>query len=276
MSDPATDERDDDTAVRASILVEAAPERAFEVFTTGIDTWWPPEHHILEAPLAEMVFEPHVGGHIIDRGVDGSECRWARVLAYEPPARFVISWDIDLDWQLEHDPTRTSEIEVVFVEERPGLTRVLLEHRHLDRHGDGWEAMGAAVGSPDGWPGGLNAFAARVGAHESAQRGFLFKLTPPRPDFPHTMSEAERVTMLDHVTYWRGLADAGHVLAFGPVDDPTGSYGIGIVLAETMAAAESLRDADPAIRSPHGFHTEIHPILQLVTPHDSYPNVGDQ
>ena len=83
-----------DTSVRASVEVAAPIERAFEVFTKDIGSWWDPTHHILEAELAEMVFEPRVGGHLYDRGVDGSECRWARVLAYEPPTRLVISWDV--------------------------------------------------------------------------------------------------------------------------------------------------------------------------------------
>ena len=74
------------TSVRTSLVVAAPIERAFTVFTEGMATWWPPEHHILQTELAEMVFEPRVGGNIYDRGVDGSECRWARVLAYEPPA----------------------------------------------------------------------------------------------------------------------------------------------------------------------------------------------
>jgi len=83
-----------ETTVQTSVVVAAPVERAFSVFTDGIATWWHPDHHILEAELAEMVFEPRVGGHIVDRGVDGSECRWARVLAYEPPARVAFSWDI--------------------------------------------------------------------------------------------------------------------------------------------------------------------------------------
>jgi uncharacterized protein YndB with AHSA1/START domain len=96
-----------------------------------------------------MVFEPYVGGNIIDRGTDGSECRWARILAYDPPGRVCFSWDINLQWQLETDPARTSEVEITFTELSPGRTRVVLTHRHLDRHGDGWEDMRNAVGS--GW-----------------------------------------------------------------------------------------------------------------------------
>jgi uncharacterized protein YndB with AHSA1/START domain len=150
------------TSVERSVVVDAPAERAFTVFTEGIGSWWTPEHHILPGELAEMVFEPRVGGHVIDRGVDGSECRWARVLVYEPPARVVISWDINVQWQLESDPDRTSEIEVRFVPEGPAPTRVELEHRHLDRHGEGWEQMRDAVGSPDGWNVGLARLAARL------------------------------------------------------------------------------------------------------------------
>ncbi len=155
------------TAVRSSIVVEVPIDRAFAVFTREIGSWWPPEHHILEGELAEMVFEPRVGGHVYDRGVDGSECRWARVLAFEPPHRIVISWDISLQWQVESDPTRASEVEVRFASEAPGRTRVELEHRKLHHHGEGWEQMRDAVGSPDGWDAGLAAFATRLATTSS-------------------------------------------------------------------------------------------------------------
>ena len=100
-----------------TIVVDAPVDRAFSVFTDDIGSWWPPEHHILRAPLAAMVFEPKVGGHVYDVGTDGSECRWARVLAYEPPSRIVFSWDISLQWQVETDPAKASEVEVRFVAE---------------------------------------------------------------------------------------------------------------------------------------------------------------
>jgi uncharacterized protein YndB with AHSA1/START domain len=151
-----------DTAVRTSIVVEAPVERAFDVFTQQMPSWWHPDHHILRGELAEMVFEPRVGGGIYDRGVDGSECRWARVLAYEPPSRVVFSWDIDLEWKIETDRDKTSEVEVRFRAEGPERTRVELEHRNLDRHGAGWERMRDAVGSPGGWGTGLQRFASAV------------------------------------------------------------------------------------------------------------------
>lgn len=152
------------TSVRATTMVDAPIERAFRVFTAGIGTWWAPDHHILEGELAEMVFEPRVGGNIYDRAVDGTECRWARVLAYDPPARVVFSWDISSQWQVETDHSKTSEVEVTFVADGPARTRVTLEHRHLDRHGDGWEAHRDAVGASDGWQKGLEGFAAVAAA----------------------------------------------------------------------------------------------------------------
>jgi uncharacterized protein YndB with AHSA1/START domain len=151
-----------DAAVQTAITVDAPIERAFTVFTDGIGSGWTPEHHILQAPLAEMVFEPHVGGHIYDRGTDGSACRWARVLAYEPPNRIVFSWDISLQWQLESDPDKTSEVEVRFVAESPTRTRVELEHWNLHHHGQGWQKMRDAIGATDGWDLGLRRYAERL------------------------------------------------------------------------------------------------------------------
>jgi uncharacterized protein YndB with AHSA1/START domain len=137
--------------VRTSTTVQAPVEHAFKVFTEGIGSWWDPNHHILQAELQEMVFERYVGGNIYDRGVDGSESRWARVLAYEPPNRLVFSWDINLSWQIETDPAKTSEVEVRFTAQGPDTTLIELEHRNIDRHGDGWEQMRDAVGSQGGW-----------------------------------------------------------------------------------------------------------------------------
>jgi len=152
------------TSVRAQVVVEAPIERAFQVFTEGIGSWFPPEYNILAVAIAERVFEPRVGGHVYDRGIDGSECHWARVLAYEPPKRVVISWDISPQWQIETDPQKTSEVEVKFISEAPERTRVELEHRHLERHGEGWQQTRDAVGSEGGWPGCLRKFAERLAA----------------------------------------------------------------------------------------------------------------
>jgi uncharacterized protein YndB with AHSA1/START domain len=147
------------TSVRADVVVDVPVGRAFEVFTQEMPSWWHPDHHLIEAELAEMVVEPRVGGHIYDRGIDGSECRWAMVLAYERPNLIVFSWNISPEWRIESDPAKASEVEVRFTPEGPGRTRVELEHRNLDRHGPGWEGMRDAVGSPNGWPDGLVRYA---------------------------------------------------------------------------------------------------------------------
>jgi uncharacterized protein YndB with AHSA1/START domain len=151
-----------DTSVRTSIVVEAPIDRAFSVFTEGFGTFKPPEHNMLGVEIAETVFELHEGGHVYDRGVDGAECHWARVLAYEPPNRVVISWDISPQWQIETDLEKTSEVEVQFISEAPERTRLELEHRNLDRHGDGWEQERDGVGGEGGWPLYLQRFAERL------------------------------------------------------------------------------------------------------------------
>ncbi len=138
--------------VRTQIVVDTPIEQAFSAFTERFGDFKPREHTILDAELAETVFEPRVGGHIVDRSVDGTECRWARVLVYDPPNRVVFSWDLDPRWQLESDPAKTSEVEVSFIAEDAGRTRVELEHRHLDRHGEGWQAVSEGVGADGGWP----------------------------------------------------------------------------------------------------------------------------
>ncbi|MFL6600876.1 MAG: SRPBCC family protein [Steroidobacteraceae bacterium] len=140
------------TSVKRSIVVEAAIERAFEVFTKKFGSFKPAEHNILAVKIAETVFEPRVGGYLYDRGVDGSECRWARVLAYEPPHRVLLSWNISPRWQIETDPEKVSEWEVRFTAETPQRTRVEIEHRKLERHGEGWQVVRDGVSGDQGWP----------------------------------------------------------------------------------------------------------------------------
>ncbi len=142
----------EETVVRKEIVVEAPVERAFGAFTEEFDAVKPREHNMLAVEIAETVLEPRVGGRIYDRGVDGSECQWARVLAIEPPHRIVFSWDIDPHWQIETDPERSSEVEVRFLADGPDRTRVQLEHRNLERHGEDWPGLRGALESEGGWP----------------------------------------------------------------------------------------------------------------------------
>jgi uncharacterized protein YndB with AHSA1/START domain len=149
-----------EAVVRRTIVVDTPIEKAFAVFTERFGDFKPPEHNMLRVPTAETVFEPRVGGHIYDRGTDGSECRWARVLVYDPPQRIVFSWDIGPTWQVEADPVNTSEVEIRFVAESQERTHVELEHRNIDRHGPGWEAVRDGVGHDQGWPLYLDRYAA--------------------------------------------------------------------------------------------------------------------
>lgn len=142
----------DDVVVRRRVVVDAPIDRAFKVFVERFGDFKPKEHNLLGAPLVETRFEPHVGGHIYDRAEDGTECRWARVLAFEPPNRVVFSWEISPYWQLEAEEANASEVEVRFIAETPDRTRLELEHRNLDRHGPGWEGVRDSVGDDGGWP----------------------------------------------------------------------------------------------------------------------------
>jgi uncharacterized protein YndB with AHSA1/START domain len=151
------------TSVTHHVVVNAPIERAFAVFTDRFGDFKPREHNLLAVPIAETVFEPRVGGHIYDRGVDGSVCRWARILAYEPPSRVLFTWDIGPTWQLEADQSKTSEVEVRFTAESDERTRVDLEHRQLYRHGPGWESVADGVDGDAGWPLYLDRYARLFG-----------------------------------------------------------------------------------------------------------------
>jgi uncharacterized protein YndB with AHSA1/START domain len=153
-----------ETSVQTEIVVDAPAQRAFRVFTQQFDHIKPREHNMLGVDIAESVFEPRAGGRVYDRGVDGSECQWGRVLVYEPPDRIVFSWDIGPTWQIETDPDKASEVEVRFIAEGSERTRVELVHRNLDRHGDGWEGTREGVRGDQGWPLYMARFAAAISA----------------------------------------------------------------------------------------------------------------
>lgn len=144
--------RTDTPAVTLELAVDAPIDKAFRVFTTGMDSWWPREHHIGSGPLAEAVVEPRLGGRLYGREADGTECVWGRVLAWTPPTHFAFSWDITLDWHLETDPARTSRVDVTFTALDDTHTTVTLVHTGFENHGPGWESMRDAVSGPGGWP----------------------------------------------------------------------------------------------------------------------------
>jgi uncharacterized protein YndB with AHSA1/START domain len=150
------------TSFRTDVVVDASQDRAFKLFTEQFDKIKPREHNMLGVDIAESVFEPRSGGRVYDRGVDGTECQWGRVLLCEPPERIVFTWDISPYWQIETDLSKASEVEIRFIAESAERTRVELEHRHLDRHGDGWEGLRAGVEGNEGWPLYLARYAEQV------------------------------------------------------------------------------------------------------------------
>jgi uncharacterized protein YndB with AHSA1/START domain/uncharacterized protein YciI len=236
-----------DTSVSTSTVVDVPVERAFEVFTADISSWWNPDHHILEAELEEIVFEPRVGGHIYDRGVDGSECRWARVLAYEPPNRLVFSWDIGLDWKLQQDPTRRAR-------SRCGSSP-------RARAGPAWSSStatstataraGSRCATPSARrPAGRTACAASPSTRSAEPMPyFAYKLIPPRPSFHADMSDSEMEIMGAHAGYWSEVTSRGDALIFGPVLDPAGTWGLAVVEADSEDDVRALGQSDPAITS---------------------------
>ncbi|HEX4301986.1 MAG TPA: SRPBCC family protein [Rhizomicrobium sp.] len=141
--------------VRKTLTVNAAQAHAFDVFTKGIDRWWPPEHRLAESPVKQQVIEPHVGGRWYTIHQDGSETLTGIMLAWEPPDRFVFSWNINAQWK--PDTTVGSEVEVRFIAESPSVTRVELEHRKFESLGEeGGTRMRNGVDG--GWPGILDLF----------------------------------------------------------------------------------------------------------------------
>ena len=143
--------------VRKSVRVSAPAERAFEVFTAGVGRWWPKSHHIGASDLETHVIEPKAGGRWYERGVDGVECEVGKVLVWEPPERLVLAWQLTADWKYDRD--LVTEVEVRFIPDGAGATRVELEHRNLERYGDRADAFRRQIDSPDGWNGLLQLFA---------------------------------------------------------------------------------------------------------------------
>jgi uncharacterized protein YndB with AHSA1/START domain len=146
-------------SVSKTVTVRAGQQHAFKVFTAGFTTWWPSTHHIGKADMAEAILEQREGGRWYERGVDGSECDWGTVLVYDPPNRVVVSWHLNGEWAYDADPAKASEVEIRFVAEGPDVTRVELEHRHLERHGGDWEALARGVSGDGGWAGILRGYA---------------------------------------------------------------------------------------------------------------------
>ncbi|GAA4707963.1 SRPBCC family protein [Phytohabitans rumicis] len=144
--------------IRGTVRVGVPVERAFRVFTDSFYSWWPPAYHIGKTDPAQILLEPRVGGRWYERGTDGSECDWGRVLTWEPPHRLVLTWQINGEWQYDPDPDHASEVEVRFTADGPEQTLVELEHRNLDRLAAA-QSLHDQVGGPGGWTSLLEAYA---------------------------------------------------------------------------------------------------------------------
>jgi uncharacterized protein YndB with AHSA1/START domain len=148
-----------EAVVRRTITVAASQQRAFEVFTARFGAWWPKDYHIGSAPMVDFIVEPKVGGRWYELDEGGAQCDTGRVLAFDPPQRLVLAWQLNEQWQYDPDPTHASEVEVRFVAEGPKQTRVELEHRGFERHLLGAEGVRAGIDSPTGWTVILELFA---------------------------------------------------------------------------------------------------------------------
>jgi uncharacterized protein YndB with AHSA1/START domain len=141
--------------IRKQLVVDAPAERAWRVFAQNMGAWWPRDHHVGSAPLADCVIEPRVGGRWYEVGDDGRECDWGKVLAWDPPRRLVLAWQ--LNHQFTYDPDLVTEVEVTFTVLGPKRTRVDFEHRGLERFGDAADRLRRSMDA--GWGRILDAFA---------------------------------------------------------------------------------------------------------------------
>jgi hypothetical protein len=141
--------------VRKQVRVAAPPQLAFEIFTAGMGRWWPKGHSIAASPQQDVVVEPRAGGRWFERGEDGGEQAWGKVAAWEPPARVLLVWQLNSQWQ--YDPELQTELEVRFTPDGEG-TLVQLEHQ-MEGFGEAAEQMRQQLEGPDAWEGLLKLFA---------------------------------------------------------------------------------------------------------------------
>jgi uncharacterized protein YciI len=219
-------------SVKKQIVVEASQQRSFRTFTDGIDRWWPREHHIGESPLERMVVEPRAGGRWYSVCKDGSEVEVGKVVAWEPPGRLVLAWQLTAAWQ--YDPAFSTEIEVGFFAEGPRRTRVELEHKQLERYGADAEAVKKTFESDDAWAASLAAFA---GAVVQPKHVMFYETTPDG-----LAKVPEHVA--GHIARLDLFQARGTLLMAGPLLDGTGRA-LGIFTSR--AAAEDFIRDDPFI-----------------------------
>jgi uncharacterized protein YciI/uncharacterized protein YndB with AHSA1/START domain len=217
--------------IKKQLLVPTTQERAFRIFSQGIDRWWPREHHIGSSPIREVVLEPRLGGRWYSLCEDGSEVHVGKVLTWDPPTRLVLSWQITAAWQF--DPDFSTEVEVSFQAEGPKATRVTLEHRQLERYAEAGADIRAQLDDADGWQSSFEQFArvARMKAillYESA---------------PDVLTKAP-LHFMAHKARLEAFEAAGELLAVGTYADPR--EGSLAVFRSREAAAEFIKE-DPFV-----------------------------
>ncbi|MFT3710942.1 MAG: SRPBCC domain-containing protein [Archangium sp.] len=220
------------STIKKQFTVKAAPERAFRMFTAGIDRWWPREHHIGKSPMKELLIEPKKDGRWYAKCVDGSECDTGRVLVWEPPSRLVLTWQITSQWQF--DANFVTEIEVRFTPEGSKHTRVDFEHRNLDRYGEATEGIIGQLNNPKGgWGSIMHTYATTT----------ALKAVVTYSMAPDSMPKA-----MQHFPAHKARLDTfqarGELLAVGPWADPR--EGAMAVFLSREAAEEFVKE-DPFI-----------------------------
>ena len=234
----------------ATVEIEAPPERVFRALASDeVVHWWGAEGVY---KTAEWTGDVRPGGRWRASGVEADGKPFAvegEYLETDPPRKLVHTWKPS--WDPGSSTTVTYRLEAI-----AGGTRVTLHH-------EGFASRESCAGHTDGWIMVLG-WLKNHAAPKPARSFFLIRLIPPRPTFPLDMSETERRVMGEHVGYWQGLQKEGVAFAFGPVADPKGAWGVGIVEVENEGAVKALEKADPAPKSGLGFHYEILPMPQAI------------
>jgi uncharacterized protein YndB with AHSA1/START domain/uncharacterized protein YciI len=240
--------------VRHQMVVNASVERAFRLFTEGFGTWWPKSHTISPVPVEQAIIEPRASGRCYDRGTDGSECDWGRVLAWEPPTRLVLAWQVDGTWSYEPDVEHASRVTVTFAPDGD-RTRVTLVHDEFERHLHGGPEL--ADGVRDGWGASLRAFAAAAetgpaeGAASETGPGESAQAAPPVLKYVMTYHCApgfEPLAELHFPAHFARLTEfreRGDLLLVGMLLEPVN--GDAMAVFSSQAAAEEFVAGDPFV-----------------------------
>jgi uncharacterized protein YndB with AHSA1/START domain len=242
----------DTGTILATVEIAASPDRVFKALCSEevIEWWGSPDSYQVNQWTADL----RVGGQwrSAGKGADGSDFSvGGEFLEIDPPHRLVQSWQPS--WQPDLATTIAYRLQAI-----EGGTRVTISHtgfagqkESCQNHAAGWEKV-------FGW-------LARHLSPKSNGAVFVNRLIGPRPTFPADMSEAERAVMTQHVVYWAPLVENGTVIVLGPVGDPAGAYGLGVVRSRDAAANAAILAEDPAIKSGLGFRYETAQMMATST-----------